>query len=175
MGSDDVASVRQLAEENVRLKRIVAEQTLDLDAYKILIEKKRLGPSQRKDEVRALKALGFSERRACRILSSSRSLAHYQLRRPLAAPTLERLRALAARHRRFGYRRLGVLLRREGTVVNHKRLYRIYAQDGLAVPMRRKRHVRYERGQAIEEVTSVDQRWSVDFLSRGYAEYSACK
>lgn len=44
MGSDDVASVRQLAEENVRLKRIVAEQTLDLDAYKILIEKNGWGP-----------------------------------------------------------------------------------------------------------------------------------
>jgi putative transposase len=57
------------------------------------------------------------------------------------------------------------LLRRDGIVVNHKKLHRIYKSAGLAVPSRRKRHVRYERGTAIAAVTAANQRWSIDFLS----------
>jgi putative transposase len=67
-------------------------------------------------------------------------------------------------YRRFGYRKLGIMLRRDGDVVNHKRLYRIYKTDGLTVARRRKRHVRYERGASIEPTRAPDQRTSIDFL-----------
>jgi putative transposase len=62
---------------------------------------------------------GFSERRACRLIGCDRSTARYRCQRPDDAALRERLRALAAERRRFGYRRLGVLLAREGLVMNH--------------------------------------------------------
>ncbi len=115
--------------------------------------------------MRALQAEGVSEQRACKIAGCPRSTSRYRSRRPIDETVLPRLRELAARHRRFGYRKLGILLRRDGIVVNHKRLYRIYKADGLLVARRRKRHVRYERGALLQPVTTANERWSVDFLS----------
>lgn len=115
--------------------------------------------------MRALKADGVSEQRACKVVGCARSTARYRARRVVEQVVLPRLRELAARYRRFGYRRLGIMLRREGTIVNHKRLYRIYKADGLLVARRRKRRVRYERGAVLQPVTAANQRWSIDFLS----------
>jgi len=115
--------------------------------------------------VRALKADGVSEQRACKVVNCARSTARYRTLRVVDQVVLPRLRELAARFRRFGYRRLNIMLRREGTIVNHKRLYRIYKADGLLVPRRRKRHVRHERGASLQPVTAANQRWSIDFLS----------
>ena len=61
----------------------------------------------------------------------------YRSRRPDDAALRDRLRELAAERRRFGYRRLGVLLAREGMAVNHKKLFRLYREEGLAVRQRR--------------------------------------
>ena len=63
----------------------------------------------------------MSERRACRVIAADRSSVRYRRERPDDAPVRERLRALAAERRRFGYRRLHVLLRQEGLVMNRKR------------------------------------------------------
>ena len=76
---------------------------------------------------------GFSQRRACRLIGFDRSTARDRYRRPDDGERRVRLRALAADRRRFGYRRLGVLLAREGWAVNHKKLYRLYQEDGLTV------------------------------------------
>ena len=70
-------------------------------------------------------AFELSERRACRIIGCVRMTVRYCLRRPRDIELRERLRALAHERRRFGYRRLHVLLRREGFQVNHKRLFRL--------------------------------------------------
>ena len=115
--------------------------------------------------MRALKADGVSEQRACKIVQCARSTARYQLRRVVDASILSALREVAAKYRRFGYRKLGIFLQRDGVFVNHKKLYRIYKADGLAVPRRRKRHVRHERGASLAPVTGANQRWSIDFLS----------
>lgn len=66
--------------------------------------------------------------------------------------------------RRFGYRRIRLVLKREGRVVNHKRVHRIYRNLGLKLRPRRKRGVRYVRGNAIPPVTRPNERWSVDFV-----------
>lgn len=95
----------------------------------------------------------------------ARSTARYVVRRSDDSTFLPKLRELAARHRRFGYRKLGIMLRRDGIVINHKRLYRTYKADGLTVAKRRKRHVRYERGASLSPVTRPNERWSIDFLS----------
>ncbi|MDB5072637.1 MAG: family transposase [Candidatus Eremiobacteraeota bacterium] len=77
---------------------------------------------------------------------------------------LERLTSLAHERRRFGYRRLTLMLRREGFLVNHKRVHRIYRAHGLELRPRRKRGVRYVRGNAITAVSRPNERWSLDFV-----------
>jgi putative transposase len=70
---------------------------------------------------------GLSERRACRLVGIGRSTQRYRPRaRADDQPLRQRLRELAAVRPRFGYRRLHVLLRREGVIVNHKRIERLY-------------------------------------------------
>ena len=84
----------------------------------------------------AVKELGLTQRRACRLVGIARSVARYR-RRSIDPPGLrERLRALAAERRRYGYRRLWILLRREDFLVNHKRVYRLYREEGLMVQRR---------------------------------------
>ena len=78
----------------------------------------------------------MSERRACRVLGADRSCVRYQARRPDDTALRARLKALAAERRRFGYRRLHVLLRREGHLVNKKRVHRIYREEKLMVRRR---------------------------------------
>lgn len=111
------------------------------------------------------KQTSVSVRRACRLVGLSRSVLSYE---PKADPTnaaLERrLVELAHERRRFGYRRLHVLLRREGVSVNHKRVWRVYREAGLAVRRRRRR-----RGVAVEREplalpTAPNQVWSMDFV-----------
>jgi putative transposase len=79
------------------------------------------------------------------------------------------MNAIAAERRRFGYRKIGILLRREGFAVNHKRVFRIYQDEGLAVRRRRKRHVRVARGNTPPIVTRPNERWSVDFIADTFA------
>jgi putative transposase len=114
--------------------------------------------------VRALQDLGLSERAACRISGCPRSVAQYRVRRTDDARIVDRLKAIAAERRRFGYRRLNLMLRREGIVANHKRVYRIYRNLALQLRPRRKRGVRYVRGNDVPVVSRPGERWSIDFV-----------
>jgi transposase InsO family protein len=78
----------------------------------------------------------MSQRRACRVIDTDRTSVRYQATRADDAALRERLRVLAQERRRFGYRRLHVLLRREGQVVNRKRVQRIYREERLTVRRR---------------------------------------
>ena len=82
------------------------------------------------------------------------------------APDLRRrLRELAGERRRFGYRRLGVLLEREGMRLNHKKLYRLYREEGLAVRRRRGRKRATGTREALTVPQARNDRWSLDFAS----------
>jgi putative transposase len=110
-----------------------------------------------------------SERRACRLLGLSRSSCRYQVRRPEAKALRQRLRELAAERRRFGYRRLHELLRREGWAVNGKRVYRVYRQEHLQVGKRpRKRGVSRQR-LPLALPSGPNERWSMDFITDSWA------
>ena len=89
----------------------------------------------------------------------------YRSRRADDGPLRERLRALAAVRRRFGYRRLAWLLDREGTKVNLKKVYRLYREEGLAVKRRRGRRRAIGTRAPIEVAQAMNQRWSLDFVS----------
>ena len=107
----------------------------------------------------------MSQRRACRVIDTDRTSVRYQATRPDDVALRQRLKALAQERRRFGYRRLHVLLRREGQVVNRKRVQRIYREEWLTVRRRggRKRAVGTRR--PIEIPLAANQRWSLDFVS----------
>jgi len=79
------------------------------------------------------------------------------------------LRELASQRPRFGYRRLHVLLRRQGHVLNHKRLHRLYREEGLAVRRRRRKRVAVARATRPQPVTQPNEHWSLDFVSDALA------
>jgi len=109
-------------------------------------------------------AHGFSQRRACRLVDVDPKTVR---RVPTAdAPEIrQRLRALAGERRRFGYRRLGILLAREGITMNPKKLYRLYREEGLTVRRRRgrKRATGTRAPSTIPQ--AANQRWSLDFVA----------
>ena len=106
---------------------------------------------------------GLSQRRACRLLQFARSTARYQSRRGELPEIRQRLRALAAARPRFGYRRLGVLLRREFGALNHKRVYRLYRAEGLSVRRRSHKRVRQKGLPQLPIPTRARQHWAMDF------------
>src|SRR3974390_1085807 len=94
-------------------------------------------PAARREAVALLrKSFEVSERRACIALGVDRSLVRYHSIRPDDEPVRARLRELAAVRRRFGYRRLHVLMRREGLIMNHKKFRRLYREERLQVRRR---------------------------------------
>jgi len=113
----------------------------------------------------AVSIFSVSQRRACKIIGADRTSVRYRHRRPDDGALRARLKALAAIRRRFGYRRLHVLLKREGTLVNHKKLRRLYSEEHLQVRRRcgRKRALGTRSPIAIPQ--GANQRWSLDFLS----------
>ena len=109
---------------------------------------------------------GYSERRACSLISCSRSTARYRIKRSDDAPLLEKVRAIIDDgNNRAGYRLLNFLLRRDhGIVINHKRFFRFYRAAELQVPKRKKRHARYVRNGSSNPATKPNERWSMDFV-----------
>ncbi len=107
----------------------------------------------------------MSERRACKAMDADRSSVRYRSIRPDDAPIRERLRALSAERRRFGYRRLHIMLSREGIHMNQKKLRRLYKEEGLQVRRRggRKRALGTRSPMLLPE--GANQRWSLDFVS----------
>ena len=108
----------------------------------------------------------MSERHACRLLGLGRSTYRYQARRNERDAALRaRLKELAAKRMRFGYRRLTAMLVREGVTANHKRVYRLYREEGLAMRIRQRRRIRWTGAVSSPVATRVNQRWSIDFVS----------
>jgi putative transposase len=123
-------------------------------------------PAAKREAVAHLRsAFDLSERRACRVIGCVRMTARYRCRRPDDAGLRERLRALARERRRFGYRRLHVLLRREGFLVNHKRLFRIYREERLMVRRRGGRKRALGTRAPIVVPQRANERWSLDFVA----------
>jgi len=123
-------------------------------------------PAVRRSVVQYLKAQWeLSERRSCGLARAGRTLVRYEPRAREDGDLRQRLRELAALRKRFGYRRLGLLLRREGVLVNHKRIYRLYREEGLSL-RRRKRKRLTSAGRGPGELASgPNQVWSLDFVS----------
>lgn len=107
----------------------------------------------------------MSERWACKAIGCCRMTIRYKSTRPGDGALRERMTELARERRRFGYRRLHVLLKREGYVVNHKKLFRLYREERLAVRRRggRKRATGTRAPMLVP--LRPNERWSLDFVS----------
>jgi putative transposase len=112
----------------------------------------------------------MSERRACSVLGVDRSSVRYRHRRPDDAELREELHKTAEKHRRFGYRRLHVILRRDGHVMNRKRTQRLYREEGLAVRRRRGRKRALGTRAPLVTEAVANARWSVDFMQDQFAD-----
>ena len=124
-----------------------------------------VGPAAEREAVAHLKGvLEMSERRACRVIAADRKMIRYRSRRPPETALRARLRELANKRRRFGYRRLFILLRREGEPSGVNRIYRLYREEGLAVRRRRARRKAVGTRTPILVEALANARWSLDFV-----------
>ena len=127
-------------------------------------------PAVKREAVAHLKALlGLSERRACRISGADRKMVRYQPQRSSDTALRERLRDLANERRRFGYRRLFVLLRREGEPSGINRIYQLYREEGLTVRKRSARRKAIGTRAPILIEARANARWSLDFVHDQFA------
>ena len=129
-----------------------------------------VGPTVQRDAVAHLQAvMDLSERRACSIVGADRKMVRYCSRRPPDTELRARLRELANERRRFGYRRLFILLRREGEPSGVNRIHRIYREEGLSVCRRRVRRKALGARAPILVEAKPNARWSTDFVHDQFA------
>lgn len=124
-----------------------------------------VSPAQRRAAVRgAQAAFQVSERRACRGLVIHRAMIRYQSVKPDDAPVRRRLHELAKDRPAFGVKRLHTMLRRDGLIINLKKVRRLYLEEQLQLKPRRRRRrsatVRLPRA----EVGAPNERWAMDFM-----------
>ncbi|MDQ3499203.1 MAG: IS3 family transposase [Actinomycetota bacterium] len=173
MKADATKRLKELEKENARLKKIVAEQAVDLSILKEVSRKKLLSPTRRRAAVGHVRRhLGVSERRACEAIGQPRSTQRY-VGRPKAEWErwlVERMVGLSRENPRYGYRRVWALLRREGWMVNKKRVHRLWREEGLKVPGgKQRKRLRLaeggsENGCRRKRAGYRDHVWSYDFV-----------
>lgn len=129
-----------------------------------------VGPSVKREAVAHLVAVtGLSERRACSLVNADRKMVRYKSRRPPDTELRARLRDLANERKRFGYRRLFTLLRREGEASGINRIHRLYREEGLTVRKRRARRRAIGTRAPIVVEAKPNARWSLDFVHDQFA------
>jgi len=122
-------------------------------------------PAAKREAVAHLQALlDVSERRACRVIDADRTVIRYRSCRPDDHALREKLRDLAHQRRRFGYRRLHIVLRRDGVLINRKKTQRLYREEGLTVRRRKGRKRAVGARMPPPVVALPNQRWSLDFV-----------
>src|ERR1700730_9596794 len=129
-----------------------------------------VGPVAKREAVaHLLGGLEMSEGRACNIVAADRKMIRYRSHRPPDTELRARLRELANQRRRFGYRRLFVLLRDQGEPSGVNRIYRLYREEGLAVRKRRARRKAVGTRAPILVEARPNARWSLDFVYDQFA------
>jgi len=124
-----------------------------------------VGPAAKRDAVALLQSkFEMSERRACTVIAADRTMVRYRSCRPADTELRARLRELANERRRFGYRRLFILLRRAGEPSGINRIYRLYREEGLMVRRRRGRRKAVGTRAPILVEVKPNARWSLDFV-----------
>ncbi|WP_113154401.1 IS3 family transposase [Nitratireductor sp. OM-1] len=163
---DEMRRLKALEDENSRLKKIVADLTLDREMLQDVIRRKPLRPARKRKLVDGmLVEWGISIRRACKALKFETSTYHYKSRRTGQAALERRIKEICETRVRYGYRRVHVLLRREGWTINMKKTRRIYNELGLQLRNRHpKRRVKAKLREDRQEAIGPNDVWAMDFV-----------
>jgi putative transposase len=128
--------------------------------------KKSVKPARKREIAKwTVESIGIAAKRACRLLALQRSTYYRKYIRRDDSHLRLRLKELALARPRYGYRRLHVLLRREGWAINVKRTYRLYRLENLIVRRRRKKKFASQLRVAPAAPLQVNERWSMDFVA----------
>lgn len=128
-------------------------------------------PAAKRDAVIHLQSEhGVSERRACSVLKIDRSSLRYKSVRPDDADLREAMRQVASERRRFGYRRIHVMLERQGHRMNQKKLRRLYREEKLQVRKRGGRKRALGTRSPMLLPSTINERWSLDFVSDAFTD-----
>ncbi|MGN6263104.1 MAG: IS3 family transposase [Ralstonia sp.] len=170
MTVSEAQRLKELEQENNKLKRLLAIDAGQRGAEGPAVSKVA-SPQAKREAVRTLmteRAMGVT--RACGLVGISRSLFHYESCRRVDDETLTgRMMAIAGQKRRYGYRRIHVLLQREGWLANHKRIWCLYSKVGLSARKRRRKRIASVERKPLPMPTGPNQSWSMDFVSDGLA------
>jgi len=169
MSTSDVKRLKELEKENSRLKKIVADLSLDNEMLKDIASKKLLSPVKRQMTVDYLREeYEVSERRACRALDVNRNTYRYE---PKELPDEDDMHKLiiymATNFGRVGYRMVADMLRNQGILINPKRVERIWREEGLKLPAKqtKQRRIVMNDGSCIRlRPEHKNHVWSYDFV-----------
>ncbi|MGE0348556.1 IS3 family transposase [Hydrogenophaga sp.] len=164
MNVSDAQRLKSLEAENTKLKKLLANSMLEIDAMREVLKGKVKAVAARREVVRQLQELGLSERQALRLVGMSASTLRYLPRDDGNGELRERLTQLAGQHRRHGYRMLHNRLRFDGWAINVKRTYRIYREEGLMVRKRRRKKLPVPERQPLVRPKQPNEVWSMDFV-----------
>ncbi|ENG8419669.1 IS3 family transposase [Klebsiella pneumoniae] len=165
MEASDIKKIKDLEDENRRLKQMFADLSLENRALKDVIEKKPLKPAFKRELVTHLiTTFGLSIRQACRSLNLSRTVYHYRPDTTRDEPVIVALQAVAERYPRYGFPKLFQVLRRQGYPWNHKRIHRIYCLLKLNFRRKGKQRLPVRNPSPLATPEALNQSWSVDFM-----------
>nr|WP_232103725.1 IS3 family transposase [Gimesia algae] len=169
MKSEEAKRLKQLEDENKRLKELVADLSLDNKMLKYISGGKLVNPSRKRAAVNAIQSeFHVSERRACVALDQPRSTQRYQSSPRSDEPSLvKRMYELVRSRPRFGYRRIARLLQREGWQASFTRVYRLWRREGLKVPQKKRKRRRLgdsRNGCHLLRPEQKDHVWCWDFV-----------
>ncbi|MGB1225690.1 MAG: IS3 family transposase [Mycobacterium sp.] len=168
MKANEAKRLKELEAENIRLKKLVANQALDIDMLKEIFGGKLLTPNRKRSAVTTLRdRFGVSERRACTVVGIHRSTMRLTPR-PISSEEAELrawLRRFSTDRPRWGWRRAAKVARRAGWAVNNKRIRRLWRDEGLRVPQRRRKKRLTGIGVAVGAMSPIRPNvvWAMDF------------
>ncbi|MGP3590244.1 IS3 family transposase [Vagococcus sp. WN89Y] len=166
MEASDIKKIKDLEDENHRLKQMFADLSLECRALKDVIEKKPLKPAVKRElATYRVQTFSLSVRQACRVLSLSRTVYHYRPDLQRDEPVIRALQQAAERYPRYGFSKLFRILRRHGHPWNHKRVHRIYCLLKLNFRRKGKQRLPARNPEPLTVPSTLNQSWSVDFMN----------
>ncbi|MCP0914258.1 IS3 family transposase [Legionella sp. 27cVA30] len=166
MEASDIKRMKQLEEENAKLKRMFADLSLENRALKDVIGKKALKPAEKREMADYLvNEYGMSLRQSCAALSLSRTGYYYQPAVNKDETVIKELMEVTERYPRYGFRKVFVKLRQAGFTWNHKRVYRVYCELQLNIRRKGKRRLPTRNPAPLAIPVTVNHTWSADFMS----------
>ncbi|WP_087072559.1 IS3 family transposase [Mycobacterium dioxanotrophicus] len=168
MKANDAKRLKELEAENARLKKLVANQALDIDMLKEIFVGKLLTPNRKRRAATMLRErFGVSQRRACTVVGLHRSTMRLTPS-PIASEEAELrawLRRFSIDRPRWGWRRAAKMARRAGWKINNKRIRRLWREEGLRVPQRRRKKRLTGIGVAVGAMSPIRPNviWAMDF------------